>query len=310
MKASIKPPKLKHGGNIRIVAPASAPNMSNLSKGISLLKHLGYNITLGRNIKRLVQRSYLSAPDNDRAEELMEAFTDDSVDAVFAACGGYGAIRILPSLDYDKIRDHPKIFVGYSDITAIHLAINSLSGLVTFHGHMPSADADEMRKPYYRDLLEVLAGNSREIMPPFGRVIKYVVPGSAEGVSVGTNFSILASLIGTKYMGEASNKLLFLEDVGTTAWDVDRYFFRFKLAELLNKFNGFAFGDFTEVPKIEDPMPPIEEIVEHYMEITKKPAIYGMPFGHGDEQMLIPLNAKMRISTEEPYIKLLEEVVG
>ena len=309
MKSSIKPPRLKHGGNIRIVAPASAPNMVNLSKGVSLLKHLGYGITFGRNIKRLVQKAYLSAPDEERAAELMEAFTDDTVGAIFSACGGYGAMRILPYLDYDKIRDHPKVLVGYSDITALHLAINSLSGLVTFHGHMPSADAEEMRKPYYKDALEVLSGNSRELVSSSGRVVKYVVPGSAEGLSMGTNFSLVASLIGTKYMRDVEGKLLFLEDVGTTAWDIDRYFFRLKLAELLSKFGGFVFGDFTDVPKIDNPMPPIEEIVEHYMEIAKKPSIYGMPFGHGEDQMLIPLNAKIKISTDEPYIKLLEAVV-
>ena len=309
MKVSIKPPRLRHGSNIRIVAPASAPNMVSLSRGVSLLRHLGYTVTFGRNIKSRAQRAYLSAPDEERAAELMEAFADDSVGAIFSACGGYGAMRILPHLDYDKIRDHPKILVGYSDITALHLAINSLSGLVTFHGHMPSADAEEMRKPYYKDTLEVLSGNSRELVPPSGRVVKYVVPGSAEGLSMGTNFSLVASLIDTNYMRDVGGKLLFLEDVRTTAGDIDRYFFRLKLAELLNKFNGFVFGDFTEVPKIGASMPPIEEIVEYYMEMARKPSIYGMPFGHGEDQMLIPLNAKMKISTDEPYIRLLEAVV-
>ncbi len=309
MKSTIRPPRLRRGSNIRIVAPASAPDMSSLSKGVSVLKRYGYNVSFGRDIKRLVQQSYLSAPDNDRAAELMEAFTDDKVDAIFSACGGYGAMRILPFLDYDKIRDHPKIFVGYSDITALHLAINTLSGLITFHGHMPSADAEEMKSPHYADVLEVLSGNSRDLTASTSRVVKYVVPGKAEGQSMGTNFSLVASLVGTKYMRDVDGKILFVEDVGTTAWDIDRYFFRLKLADLLHKFSGFVFGDFTDIPKIDDPMPPIEEIIEHYMNEVHKPSLFGMPFGHGEAQMLIPLNAKVRISTDEPYLQLLERVV-
>jgi len=309
MYTTIKPPKLKEGSTIRIVAPAWAPDIKNLSKGIDVLRHMGFKISLGKNIKRLAQISYLSAPDKERASELIEAFKDDSVDAIFCGSGGYGSMRILPYLDFDVIKEHPKIFVGYSDITALHVAINNFAHLITFHGPMPGADLEEIKKPRFKEFISILKGENKDINPPPERIIKYIISGKATGVSMGTNFSLIASLVGTKYFKEAKGKILFLEDVSTTAWDMDRYFATLNLAGLLQDFEGFVFGDFTEIPKTEDATPVIEEVVQYHVALANKPALYGMPFGHGDEQMLIPLNAKMSISSEPPYLELLESVV-
>lgn len=309
MTDSVKAPALKPGDEIRIIAPASAPDMNNLSKGISRLRNWGYNISLGRNIRKLVQRNALAASDVDRAEELMTAFQDDSVKAVFCARGGYGSIHILPLLDYDLIRDHPKIFVGYSDITALHLAMNKFSNLVTFHGPMPGSDPDEIRKPSFKNFMDIYSGQSRDISGYLDKVIKYIVSGKVEGVSQGTNISVAASLVGTQYMPSSEGKILFIEDTGVTSGDIDRYFFTMKLAGMLDKFVGFVFGDFKAISEIEEPMPFIEDVVQLYINQLKVPSLYGLPFGHGDEQMLIPLNAKIRLSTESPYLELMEDVV-
>lgn len=309
MGESVKAPALKPGDNVRIIAPASAPDMSNLSKGIAKLRNWGYKISLGRNIRKLVQRNSLAAPDVDRAEELMNAFTDDSVKAIFCARGGYGSIHTLPLLDYDAIRDHPKIFVGYSDITALHLAINKLSNLVTFHGPMPGSDPDELRKPSFRHFAEILSGQSTDLSGYLDRVIKYIVSGKVEGISQGTNISVAASLIGTRYMPASDGKILFVEDTGVTSGDIDRYFFTMKLAGLLEKYVGFVFGDFDAITEAEEPMPFIEDVVQQYLNQLRVPSLYGLPFGHGDEQMLIPLNARIRLSTEDPYLELLENAV-
>lgn len=307
---SIKPPKLKSGANIKIVAPASPPDLKQLSTSISLLKKYGFNVSLGQNLRRLVQRADLAAPDKDRADELNKAFKDPSVDAIFCARGGYGSMRILSMLDYDAIKANPKIFVGYSDITALHLAIHKFTGLVTFHGPMPGVDADEIKKLSFQNILSILKGESNDISKNINQVIKYISPGSTEGISEGTNISLFASLIGTDYFPDAKNKIAFFEDVATTSGDVDRYLFRLKLAKALDKFNGFVFGDFTDIPKSDEVLPSMEEIVEDYMLNLNKPSLYGLPFGHGDDQMLIPLNTRIKISSEEPYIQLLEEVVN
>ena len=306
----IKAPKLKDKANIRIIAPASPPDMKVLSAGINILKKAGYTVSLGNNLRRLVQKADLAAPDKDRAEELNTAFKDPSVDAIFCARGGYGSTRIVPLVDYDTIKDHPKIFMGYSDITSLHLAIHKFTNLITFHGPMPGADLDEMKKPSFASFLKVLRGESNDIFSNVEKIIKYVVPGTAEGISEGTNISTFASLIGTDYMPDLKGKIAFFEDIATTSSDVDRYLFRLKLGKMLDKFNGFVFGDFTDIPKSEEPLPAIEEIIQDYMLDLKKPSLYGLPFGHGDDQMLIPLNAKVKISSEEPSLQLLEEVVN
>ncbi len=305
----IKPPKLREGDEIRIIAPASAPDMKTLSKSISRLKKAGYRISLGHNIKKLVQMNQLAAPDMQRRDELMNAFLDDSVKAIFCARGGYGSIHILPYLDYDRIRDHPKIFVGYSDITALHLALNYKTGLITFHGPMPASDPEEFSKTNFSQFMDVLKGISGHINSNSERIVRYIISGKSEGISEGTNLSVLASLIGTGYMPDSSGKILFAEDTGVTSGDIDRYLFTMKLAGMLNKYSGFAFGEFKSYVDPEDPMPSVEDIIEMYMNDLKRASLYGLPFGHGEDQMLIPLNARVRISHEEPYVELLESVV-
>ncbi len=307
---SIKPPKLKNNANIRVIAPASPPDLKELSISIGLLKKYGFKISLGQNIRRLVQRADLAAPDRDRVEEFNNAFKDPEVDAIFCARGGYGSMRILQGVDYDTIKANPKIFVGYSDITALHLAIHKFTGLITFHGPMPGVDADEIRKPSFQTVISVLKGESKDIAGNINRVVKYIVPGSTEGITEGTNISLFASLIGTDFFPDPKNRIAFFEDVATTSGDVDRYLFRLKLAKMLDKFNGFVFGDFTDIPKSDEVLPSMEEIVEDYMLNLKKPSLYGLPFGHGSDQMLLPLNAKVKISSEEPYIELLEDIVN
>ncbi|BAB60528.1 hypothetical protein [Thermoplasma volcanium GSS1] len=309
MTERIKPPRLKEGDEIRVIAPASAPDMKNLSRSIARLRKAGYKVTLGHNIKRLVQMNQLSAPDVNRRDELMSAFMDDNVKAIFCARGGYGSIHILPLIDYDVIRDHPKIFVGYSDITALHLAINYKSSLITFHGPMPAADPDEFSKTNFKDFIEILKGETTHINSNSERIVRYIIQGKVDGISEGTNLSVFASLIGTGYLPNSEGKILFAEDTGVTAGDIDRYLFTMKLAGILDKFSGFAFGEFKSYVDPEDPMPFVEDIVELYMNSLKRVSLYGLPFGHGEDQMLIPLNAKVRISHEEPYVELLEEVV-
>lgn len=309
MIETIRPPRLREGDEIRIIAPASAPDMKNLSKSIAKLRKMGYKVSLGRNIKKLVQVSQMAAKDIERKDELMDAFRDDNVKAIFCARGGYGSIHILPLIDYDVIREHPKIFVGYSDITALHFAMNSQANLITFHGPMPASDPEEISKQSFRAFLSVLSGDTDELESHYYRVIKYVISGSAEGTSLGTNISVAASLIGTKYMPDPKDRILFIEDTGVTPGDIDRYFFTMKLAGMLDKFNGFVFGEFKIISEADEPMPFIEDVVEKIMNECSKPSIYGMPFGHGEDQMLIPLNARMRLSTTEPYIQLLENIV-
>ncbi len=306
---ALKPPKLKKNSHIRIIAPASPPNLKNLTIGAEKLRKMGLRVSFGDNIRKTKQIGYLSAPDNDRATELMEAFKDDSVDAIFAARGGYGSMRILPLMDFDVIKEHPKIFVGYSDITALHVAINQKADLITFHGPMPGADFNIMHKNIIKNMLNVLQGKLLDLTPQITTIVGRVVEGTSTGISAGTNFSLVTSLVGTEFQMNANEKILFLEDVSTSIYDIDRYMAELWLSKILYKIKGLVFGDFVSIPMDEGPNPSIQEVIYNYVNKMKKPVMYGLPFGHGDEQMIIPLNAKIKISTYEPSIVLTENVV-
>ncbi|MBD6955121.1 MAG: S66 peptidase family protein [Thermoplasmata archaeon] len=301
--------RLKKGGHIRIIAPASPPNLRSLTIGVEKLRKMGYKVSFGENIRKLKRIGYLSAPDNDRAKELENAFLDDSVDAVFCARGGYGSLRILPLIDFDIIKDHPKIFLGYSDITALHIAINQKTDLITFHGPMPAVDYETIQDNFLKYMMDFLAGETTDLTSQITRIVGVLVEGEAEGRSAGTNFSLVTSLIGTEYQLKAHDRILFLEDVATSIYDIDRYMAELWLTKILYRVKGLAFGDFTQIPVDEGPTPSLQEVIYYYVSNMKKPAIYGLPFGHGNDQMIIPLNARIRISTEEPFIKLLEKVL-
>ena len=309
IKETIVPAKLKEGDTIAIIAPASAPDMRQLSVSINKLSKMGYKLSLGHNIRKLVQRNSLAAPKIDRANEFNNAFKDDNVKMILCARGGYGSIHILPYLDYDLVRDHPKIFVGYSDITAIHFALNKLSGLVTFHGPMPASDPDEYSGGIFKHFIEVLSGNSSDLSAFINIFVKYIYKGKVHGKSLGTNISVGASLVGTPFYPNPEGKILFSEDTGITSGDMDRYFSVMQLTGILQKLQGFVFGEFRQINEMEEPMPYIEDIIQQYIEELEKPSIFGLPFGHGEDQMLIPLNAKMSISSESPYLELDQNVV-
>lgn len=309
IKESVIPEKLKEGDTIAIIAPASAPDMKQLSLSINKLSKMGYKLSFGRNIRKLVQRNSLAAPRIERAKEFNEAFKNDDIKMILCARGGYGSIHILPYLDYDLVREHPKIFVGYSDITALHFALNKLSGLVTFHGPMPASDPDEYSGGIFKHFIDVLSGKSNDLSAFVNVFVKYIYRGKVHGKSLGTNISVGASLIGTPYYPNPEGKILFSEDTGITSGDLDRYFSVMQLTGILQKLQGFVFGEFRQITEMEEPMPYIEDIIQQYIEELEKPSIFGLPFGHGEDQMLIPLNAKMSISSDVPYIELEQNIV-
>ncbi|MFP3317589.1 MAG: LD-carboxypeptidase [Thermoplasmata archaeon] len=305
----MRAPSLKKGGHIRIIAPASPPNLRSLTVGVEKLRKMGYKVSFGENIRKLKRIGYLSAPDVDRARELENAFLDDSVDAIFCARGGYGSLRILPLIDFEIIKEHPKIFLGYSDITALHIAINQKSDLITFHGPMPAVDYETIPEPFLKFMMDFLAGETTDLTSQITRIVGILVEGNAEGKSAGTNFSLVTSLIGTEYQLKAHDRILFLEDVATSIYDIDRYMAELWLTKILYRVKGLAFGDFTQIPVDEGPTPSLQEVIYYYVSNMKKPAIYGLPFGHGTDQMIIPLNARIKLSTEEPFITLLEDIL-
>lgn len=308
-KEIVKSAKLRQSSEIRIIAPSSYPEIKTLSNSADAIKELGYKVSFGINVKKLNQYNYQAARAEQRAKELMDAFRDDNVGAIFCARGGHGASQMLPFIDFDVIRDHPKLFIGYSDITSLHMALNKLSGLVTFHGPMPDSDPVEFQGEKLETMFKIFKGEISDLKPYIRRMIKYVVEGKAEGRSTGTNMSVFSSLTGTPYMPEFNGKILFCEDIGERSIDIERFFDIMVLNGSIKELAGFVFGEFRNRPNTPESKPFIEDVIREYMEKELKPSLALAPFGHGEEQMLIPLNLKMRISDSEPYIQPLEQMV-
>lgn len=305
----IKPPALRNGQEIRIVSPSSSADMVNLSRGINRLKALGYRISLGNATKAAYRNQELTVSAEERAKELMDAFTDPDVGAVYCSTGGHAAIHVLDLLDYDQIRDHPKIFVGYSDITALHLAINKQSNMITFHGPMLTSDLDIVYGSEFTHFMGMLEGKTSTLnFRGEDRLMRTIGKGKVEGISMGTNLTVASSLFSTEFMPDPEGRIFFLEDTGVTYREIDRIFFNIEHTTL-RSVAGYVFGQFRGVSGSNDPQVFISNMIRDFAFRIKKLSVLEAPFGHGIEQMLIPLNARVSISSEEPHMELKESPV-
>jgi len=253
-EAVIRPPAIKEGSRIRIVAPSSplttSAMKSNLSKAVDFLKRQGFKVDLSSSVTHTSTTKYYTAGDHARADELENAFKSDDVDMIIALRGGAGSIDLLNMIDYDVIKDHPKIFVGYSDLTLLELAMFEKTGLVTFQGPMLQdlLEEDQTVLAYNWSTLLSIIKNGEELAlrnPPLSILSRTIIDGKARGRLVGGNLSMVALIAGTEYMPDATKKILFLEDVNVEPWVVDNLLTSLVLRGVLQKTNGIFFGEFA-----------------------------------------------------------------
>ncbi|MGI6660623.1 MAG: S66 peptidase family protein [Bacillota bacterium] len=322
-----KPRALQQGDTVAIVAPAGIVGRESLERGVRFFESLGLKVKLGPSVMH--RWGYLAGSDQERARDLMEAWTDPEVKAVIAARGGYGAMRILPYLDFNAIRENPKILLGYSDITALHLAFWKEADLITFHGPVAEIWGPRMRE-YNSDILrQVLFGlwppgdlqlpvseqenahnldgdragaaesagqeDSKEHIPDAAR-LEVLESGEACGRLIGGNLSLIVSTIGTGWEIDTKGKILFLEEVGEKPYRIDRMLCQLQLSGKLRDAAGFIIGSFTGCdPDPERPSFTVDELLEQYFLGTGKPCITNVPAGHGGINATLPLGVKVRI---------------
>jgi muramoyltetrapeptide carboxypeptidase len=313
----IKPPRLKEGSLIGLAAPASSPNdPSSLQRGQRTLQQLGFRVKLGRHL--LDSRGYLAGPDEARAEDLNELFADPEVEAVFSIRGGYGAARLLPLVDLTLLADHPKVFLGYSDITALQLAIHREIGLVTFYGPMVTTDMAGDFSGEDRDRLLQVITQARPPKPidtaAGGEDPLVVRPGRAEGVLVGGCLSVLVSQLGTPYMPDLDGAILFLEDIGEEPYRLDRYLTQLRLSGKLDRVAGLALGEFVDCePRKERSSFPtslrLQEVFQDLLGDIGVPVLAGLGFGHGQRKATLPLGVRAAIDTTKGLLEILEPAV-
>lgn len=314
----IIPKKLKKGDTIAIISPASAIFESEpyeIAK--ETFEAMGLKVKFGKFTRS--RHGHLAGTDEERAEELMNMFRDDSISAIIALRGGSGSARILNKLDYKIIKSNPKIFIGYSDITALHLAIFEKTGLVTFHGPVAISTWNSFTYSYLEKLLfegeAVRYENPSEKEPFLAQTknrIRTITPGTAKGELLGGNLSVLTGLMGTEYFpGNWKNKILYLEDVGEKIYAVDRMMTQLQLSGVLGQISGFVFG------KCNDCNPggsgygslTMEEVIDHYIKPLEIPAFSGAMIGHIDDNAMIPNGINAEINAEKGTIQLLNPAV-
>jgi len=312
------PEKLNEGDTIGIVSPASAIFESEpYTIAKESFEAMGLKVKFGKNTKN--RYGHLAGTDEERAEELNEMFRDTSVKAIIALRGGSGSARILNKLDYDLIKKNPKIFIGYSDITALHLAIFEKTGLVTFHGPVAVSAWNNFSYNHLKKLLfekKALtftnpSEKGNELVATKNR-IRTINSGIGKGQLLGGNLSVLTGIIGSTYFPKNwKGKILYIEDIGEKIYAVDRMMTQIQLAGVFDQISGFIFGKCTDC----DPggsgygSLTMEEVIDHYIKPLNIPAFSGAMIGHIDNNITIPNGIEAEINADSGTIKLLTPAV-
>jgi muramoyltetrapeptide carboxypeptidase len=309
----LKPPALKKGDVIGIVSPASSPDdFTRIEQGVKYLESLGYRVKLGKHIFK--RYGYLSSTDDERADDLNEMFADEKVKAIICVRGGYGTPRLLDKVDYNLIKKKPKIFVGYSDITALQLAIFKKTGLVTFSGPMLAVDIYSNFDSFAEDFFwRILTSRKKkiEIKNPNGVELNTLKSGKATGTLLGGNLSLIASIMGTKYQPSFNDSVLVIEDIGEEPYRIDRYLSQLKNSGVLYKINACILGQFTDcAPKEPEKSLTLEQIFNDYLGNLKIPVISNLSYGHIPQKLTLPLGARVRVDAKRQKITIIESVLA
>lgn len=310
----VKPKRLKKGDIIGIISPSSSPDdLLRINEGVSYLESLGYKVKVGKNVGSY--HGYLAGTDEQRVNDLHEMFVDKSVNAIICVRGGYGSPRLLDKIDFKLIARNPKIFVGYSDITALQMAFLVKTGLLTFAGPMLAVDFYNSVSPYTEEMFWALVTSNKKfgrIKLPENEKTFTIVKGKTKGRIAGGNLATLVSLAGTKYMPDFKNKILLLEEIGEAPYRIDRMFNQLKLTGVFNLISGLILGAFTDCFEShpEKKTLSLGEVVADYVNCLKVPVIYNFAHGHLRNNITVPIGANFRLNASHSIIEILEGAVS
>lgn len=337
----IFPKALAPGDTIEIIAPAKYLDKERVSLVQKRLEEMGFKVRLPENLFR--KKGFLGGSDEERAAELMAAFADPEVNAIFPGTGGYGTTRIVDKLDYDVIRRNPKILIGFSDITGLHIAINQKTGLVTFHSPNPEFGLGDERnlspyaaKWFWRALLAkdylprvafegsrasigytIYTQPGKDANSADSKLFEEVPPpvtmreGQAHGRLIGGNVSVVHALMGTPYEIQTDGKILFLEDVGEAPYRVDRMLTTLRLAGKFDRVAGVILGEFTardEEAKWDDDAS-VDDVLKDFFGKLPVPVLAHFPLGHVRCNTTLPVGALVELDAGAQTVRLLENPV-
>jgi muramoyltetrapeptide carboxypeptidase len=308
--------KLQKGDTVALVSPAGAIYETEAFQiAIESLENLGLVVQKGQNLGDRL--GYLAGTDADRANDLHQAFANPNIKAIIAMRGGYGCGRLLDLLDYDLIAKNPKIVAGFSDVTALLLAIYAKTGLVTFHSPMGTSVWNDFTVSYFKQMLfenemtttqnllnaKIILENPSQKGDNLTQTtdrITTIQAGQAEGIFLGGNLTVLVSLIGTPYLPNFENSILFLEEVNEEIYRIDRLFCQLKLAGILSKIKGIVLGKFTNCGHGNRfSSLTLEEVFAHYLSPLQIPAFSGTMIGHINNKFTVPVGQNVKIDAEK-----------
>jgi muramoyltetrapeptide carboxypeptidase len=316
----LKPKALRRGDTIGVVVPAGPVDRERINRALDRLQQTGFRTKTYGDIYR--RDGYLAGDDDTRAAELMDAFADPETSAVWCARGGYGVVRLLNRIDFDLIRRHPKVFIGFSDITALHIAMQQRSGLVTFHGpnlqdgfgrteNMSADNESALWQAVIADE-QSTADAGYVLSPAMNDVnLRSLTSGKAKGALTGGNLAVLAGLMGTPFEINTAGRILFLEDVSERLYRIDRYLAQLSLAGKLQSAAGILLGSFSyDDDEPAEPQSAVTALLDEYCRGLKIPVLAGFPAGHAQYNLTLPMGALIEIDADSRGVKLLENPVS
>jgi muramoyltetrapeptide carboxypeptidase len=318
---ALKPAALRPGDTIALLAPAGVVDKKKVAEAVLNIEKRGYRVRVFP--AAYDQRGYLAGGDTQRARDLNMAFGDPEVRMILCLRGGYGSPRILPLVDFDRIKRNPKIFVGYSDITALLIAIRQQAGVVTFHGPMAMADFSgkwglaPFSANHFWSLLEMpedprsvdaeLYRNWGGTPPKKMKAPRTLFPGVAEGKLTGGNLSTVVALMGTPYEIDTKDAILMLEDVNEEPFRIDRMLCQLEMSGKLRECRGIVLGGFTKcVAQNKRPTLTVEQVLDDYFGGLGVPVLANFPAGHLPQQATLPIGSMVRLDATARTLSLLE----
>jgi muramoyltetrapeptide carboxypeptidase len=295
-----KPAPLRRGDVIGVIAPAGAVEEEKLQIGVRILEGAGFRVELGAAARH--KAGYLAGTDHERAADLHDMFANPTIKAIIAARGGYGSGRLLPLLDPDRVRQHPKVFVGHSDLTYLLTDLVQRVELVCFHG--PMITGLDHRPQATDHLFAMLTGERVRWHQAAQAVIQ---PGTAEGRLVGGCLSVLVAMLGTPYALDTRGCLLFIEDVNEKPYRVDRMLTQLRQAGTLDDVAGVIFGEMSGCVATKNERVSVHDVVVEAFADATFPVAYGLPSGHGTGTLTLPFGIRARLAGER--LTLLESPV-
>jgi muramoyltetrapeptide carboxypeptidase len=296
------PSRIKKGDSIGVVAPAGPVDPIQLKSGLRALEKMGLNPVSGKYL--LSRNGFLAGIDEERTEDLMSMFRDPEIKGIFCARGGYGVNRVIPLLDSKVIRKNPKIVVGSSDITLLHLFLQKKCSLVSFHGPLVAASFGSRKMKLSEDwLLQILSGKSgaKKLSTSMARVLK---SGKAEGQLAGGCLTLLCRSLKTPYEINTDGKILLIEDVNEPAYRIDGMLWQLRQAGKFKNVRAVIFGEMINCKFNAGQKGPLDEMIKEFFKSDSFPVIINCPVGHGKEIWTLPLGVGAKLNTKTKSLTL------